>query len=78
MAVISNRILYQALVEEGFEIPKSSREIRVIVGIDGGVGLQFECFFDHEEMIKFGRVLQRIGQKEQDVIAKRAAAKQPS
>jgi hypothetical protein len=75
MAVLSSRILHRALLAEGFEIPKACHDIRVIVSVNGAVGLQFDCYFDHEEIIKFGAALQKAGQ--QATQGARAKASEP-
>jgi hypothetical protein len=54
--------LAKALDAEGFPLPKNCTGARLIMTIDSVNVIQYDVFLEPEEMVKFGKALQRLGE----------------
>jgi len=67
---MANRIvggmgLYEALKAEGFQLPDLCVEVRVVMGVDSALMIQFDCDLDDEKTAQFGRALVRMVEENQ-------------
>lgn len=58
---ISTIGLYQALKNEGYELPRECRDVRLIMPTAGAFLLQFDCNVTGEDLEKIGRALAKMG-----------------
>lgn len=57
--------LYQALKDEGFNLPPECGDILMDLPVDGIVRLHYVQNLTPEDLVKFGRALARIGGNQQ-------------
>lgn len=53
--------LYDALIAEGFPLPKECRDVRLVMPVDGACVLDYSVFLFGEDLEKLGRALVRVG-----------------
>jgi hypothetical protein len=62
MEIITTINLYQALKDQGFEVPKECREARLVMSApDEPIMIQFDCFVLGDDLQKIGRALEQLG-----------------
>lgn len=54
-------LLYQALKEEGFDLPRECGDVYLVMPVDGVYQLKYTVNLTPEDLIKIGRALARIG-----------------
>jgi hypothetical protein len=59
--IMCSRGLYEALVAEGFQLPKHCADVRLVLPVDGAVQLHYEVFVEGTDLAKLGRALERMG-----------------
>jgi hypothetical protein len=63
--LITSRSLGEALLAEGFPLPRACRDVRVLAPIDGVLILQYDCFASVEDLTALARAFDRIAAQEQ-------------
>jgi hypothetical protein len=61
---MTTRALHAALQVEGFTLPENCREVRLILGVDAVMLLQFDVFVTDENLARLGRAFLRMSEKE--------------
>lgn len=61
--VISGTDFYNALKAEGFELPDECGDVHMIVPVDGLIQLHYTVNVRHEDLVKIGKALARMGEK---------------
>jgi len=54
--------LYKALKDEGFNLPPECGDILMEIPVDGVIRLHFVQTLTHDDLIKFGRALTKLGE----------------
>jgi hypothetical protein len=58
--------LFQALLAEGFTLPKNCGDVELVIPVDGVVALKYTELMSGERLALLGRALIRMGKKEAD------------
>lgn len=75
--VITAQRFHQPLMDAGL-VPKNCKVLEIVIGATGAVSARLEVYFDGEDLQKFGRICQEIGEEVLDAqdraeLAQRAA-----
>jgi hypothetical protein len=62
--LITSRLLGEALIAEGFPLPKECRNVRLLAPIDGVVVLRYDCFVTGDDLAVLARAFTRIAAQE--------------
>jgi len=58
--------LPEALKAEGFPLPANVRSMRLLMGVDDAIVIQYDVFVPDDDVGKFGRALARLAQPTSD------------
>ena len=58
--LMSTRRLAEALKAEGFPLPEDCSEVRLVMGVNQAMLLQFDVYVRAENLVRLGRALIRI------------------
>jgi len=61
---MSTRPLDAALKAEGFPLPENCREVRLVLGVDAAMLLQYDVFVTSEDLDRLGRAFVRMAEEE--------------
>lgn len=54
--------LYNALLAEGFELPKECSDVQLLMPVDGVYQLHYTVMLHGEDLAKLGRALAKLGE----------------
>ena len=66
--LLSSANLCEVLQEEGFELPRECRDVRLVMDVDSALELHYVCFVTAEDLAKIGRALMHLGERQSDTI----------
>jgi hypothetical protein len=64
MAIMTTRALYEALKAEGFPLPENCGEVRLVMGVNAVMLLQYDVFITDENLARLGLAFLRMAEKD--------------
>jgi hypothetical protein len=63
-AIVIGTALYQALKDEGFDLPAECGDVVLEMPVNGVFRLRYEVLVMGEDLVKLGRALARVGEEQ--------------